>query len=82
MTNSNLNDLPCTFNFMVLVSTKIPSGCLVLQVLNLLQTDGRRKKKQAGREKLAEKHTDDSQNHILFNNDRYRDNTTEIFFEI
>lgn len=31
MTNSNPSDLPCTFNFMGLVSSKIPSACLVLQ---------------------------------------------------
>lgn len=38
-------------------------------------------KKQAGGEKLIEKHTDDSQNHILFNNDRVRDNPAEIAFK-
>lgn len=33
-------------------------------------------------EKLAEKPTDDRQNHILFNDDRFRDNAAEISFKI
>lgn len=45
------------------------------------QVEERKKEKQV-EEKLAEKPTDDRQNHILFNDDRFRDNAGEISFKI
>lgn len=70
MINSNPNDLPCTFNFMGLVASKIPPLLVWYCKYSIFSR------------RAAEKHTDDCQNNIVFNNDTLRDDPAEISFEL
>ena len=70
MINSNPNDLPCTFNFMGLVASKIPPLLVWYCKYSIFSR------------RAAEKHTDDCQNNIVFNNETLRDDPAEISFEL